>query len=308
MPLYKNVSLKKISNWKVGGKLDFLYIVDDIIELKNALHFFRNSEIPFIVVGNTTNLLFSDEDIKGGLIKLGSAFDFCNFDGLSVEVGSASYIPYFIRNCVNKGLEGLEHLIGVPATIGGGVFMNAGSQRKSIASNITEVRSINFEGETFIRKSTDCSFSYRRSVYQSIPEIIISVKLKLEHADKSELRANCLKILRDRGRKFPRKQPSCGSVFISNPNMYDQFGPPGKIIENVGLKGYKIGGASISSQHANFIVNDGDAKAVDILSLIAIAIEKVKAETGFLLQSEAKYVSEDCILINADTAALTLKN
>ncbi|MGK0254542.1 MAG: UDP-N-acetylmuramate dehydrogenase [Mariniflexile sp.] len=308
MPLYKNVSLKEISNWKVGGKLDILYIVDDIIELKNALHFFQKSEIPFIVVGNTTNLLFSDEDIKGGLIKLGSGFDFCNFDGLYVEVGCASYIPYFIRNCVNKGLEGLEHLIGVPATIGGGVYMNAGSQRKSIASNITEITSINFQGEVIVRKVSDCNFSYRTSIYQSLPELIISAKLKLNYANKAELRTNCLKILRDRSKKFPRKQPSCGSVFISNPNMYDQFGPPGKIIENVGLKGYKIGGASISSQHANFIVNDGDAKAVDILSLMATAIEKVEAETGFRLESEAKYVSEDCLLINADTAALTLIN
>jgi UDP-N-acetylmuramate dehydrogenase len=306
MKLRKNISLKDFSYWRVGGTADYLFIVNSILELKDALTFLDKLNLPFIIIGNTSNLLFSDSGVRGGLIKLGPKFTHCQFEQKFVTVGTGIFLPYLVRQCVNQGLSGIEHLIGVPATLGGAVYMNAGSQRKSLSENLISIDSIDEKGELITRSKNDCLFSYRDSIFQSNSELILSVKIKLIDKDKSLIRRECLDILRSRNQKFPRKKPSCGSVFISNPSMYNKYGPPGKILEGVGLKGFKLGGASISSQHANFIVNDGDAKAADILSLIAIAIEKVKAETGFQLESEAKYVSEDCMFINADTAALTL--
>jgi UDP-N-acetylmuramate dehydrogenase len=308
MTLYKNISLKNFSYWRVGGYADFLFIVNSILELKDALIFLDKFNLPFIIIGNTSNLLFSDSGVRGGLIKLGPKFSCSHFEQQLITVGSSIYLPYLVRQCVNQGLSGIEHLIGVPATLGGAVYMNAGSQRKSLSESLISIDSINEKGELITRSKDDCMFSYRDSIFQSNSELILSAKIKLEDKDKSLIRRECLDILKSRNQKFPRKKPSCGSVFISNPSMYDRYGPPGKILEDIGLKGFKIGGASISSKHANFIVNDGNAKAADILSLIAIAIEKVKDETGFQLESEAKYVSEDCMFINADTAALTLIN
>ncbi|MFA0132034.1 UDP-N-acetylmuramate dehydrogenase [Vibrio splendidus] len=306
MKLYKDVSLKHFSYWRVGGTADFLFIVNSIMELKDALCFLNKLDLPFIIIGNTSNLLFSDSGVRGGLIKLGPEFSYCQFEKQSITVGAGIYLPNLVRQCVNRGLSGIEHLIGVPATLGGAIHMNAGSQRKSISERLISIDSIDESGVLITRSKGDCIFSYRNSIFQSNSELILSATIHLDYKEISLIRRECLDILKSRNQKFPRKKPSCGSVFISNPSMYDRYGPPGKIIEDIGLKGFKIGGASISSKHANFIVNDGDARAVDILSLIAIAIEKVKAETGFQLESEAKYVSEDCVLINADTAALTL--
>ncbi|MXR69416.1 UDP-N-acetylmuramate dehydrogenase [Shewanella sp. JBTF-M18] len=308
MNIYKNVSLKQFSYWRVGGCADFVFVVNSISELKDALDYLYKLELPFLIIGNTSNLLFSGAGVRGGLIKLGPGFSYCDFKHQVVTVGAGIYLPYFVRQCVNNGLSGLEHLIGVPATLGGAVYMNAGSQRKSLSENILSVDSIDKKGNLITRRESDCSFSYRNSIFQLNSEFILSAKIKLQSKSISLIRRECLTILRSRNKKFPRKKPSCGSVFISNPVMYDTYGPPGKIIEDVGLKGFKIGGASISSQHANFIVNEGDATDIDILSLIAIAIEKVKNQTGFQLKSEAKYVTEDCRLMNADAAALALIN
>ncbi|MEZ9042781.1 MULTISPECIES: UDP-N-acetylmuramate dehydrogenase [unclassified Vibrio] len=306
MKLYKNISLKDFSYWRVGGTADFLFIVNSILELKEALEFLDKLNLPFVIIGNTSNLLFSDSGVRGGLIKLGPEFSYCQFELRSITVGSGIYLPNLVRLCANQGLSGIEHLIGVPATLGGAIYMNAGSQRKSISERLISIESIDENGMLITRNKDDCFFSYRNSIFQSNSELILSATINLEDKDRSLIRRECLDILKSRNQKFPRKKPSCGSVFISNPSMYDSYGPPGKILEDVGLKGFKIGGASISSKHANFIVNDGDAKASDILSLIAIAIEKVKAETGYQLKSEAKYVSEKCVFIDADTAALTL--
>jgi len=306
MSRYENIALSNYSYWKVGGVADFLFIVNSISELTEALSFLDKQNLPSIVIGNTSNLLFSDSGLRGGLIKLGPNFSFCHFDERSITVGGAIYLPQLVRKCVNQGLSGIEHLVGVPATLAGAVYMNAGSQRKSLSENLISVTSLDLNGELITRRVDECMFSYRSSIFQSNSELILSAKLKLTPKLKSIVREECLAILKSRNQKFPRKKPSCGSVFISDPAMYHNYGPPGKILEDVGLKGFKIGGASISSKHANFIVNDGGAKAFDILSLIAIAINKVKAETGFQLKSEAKFVTENGVLLDADTAAMNL--
>lgn len=306
MSLYTNVSLKEFSYWRVGGIADFLFIVDTISELNEALIYFEKLGLPSIVIGNTTNLLFSDAGIRGGLIKLGPKFSFSQFEKNVLTVGAAAYLPYVVRQCANHGLSGIEHLVGVPASLGGAVYMNAGSQRKSLSDNLISVESLDEDGKLITRSLKECLFSYRKSIFQSNNELVLGAKIRLNFKSKSIIRHECLNILKSRNKKFPRKKPSCGSVFISNPDMYDTFGPPGKIIEDVGLKGFKIGDASISSKHANFIVNDGHAKAVDILNLISLSIERVEAKTGFRLKSEAKYVSEDCVLLDADQAAFTL--
>ena len=292
MKITENVSLKDFSYWKIGGKAKYLIEVQSLEEILLAKEFLSNKELPAIIIGNTTNLLFSSIGLNGGLIKLGKGFSSIDIGNELVRVGASAYVPNVVRQCINNGLKGLEHLIGVPATTGGAVYMNGGSQRKSISENVISVTSVNSMGDVIVRYRGDCNFSYRKSIFQENNEVVVSIDLKLKKGSKKNLRRQCLDILRTRNNKFPRKLPSCGSVFVSNPSMYAEFGPPGKIIESVGLKGIKKGGASISKKHANFIVNDGDASSDDVLFLINLARQKVYEQTGYSLETEAIYINQ----------------
>ncbi|MCS0137827.1 MULTISPECIES: UDP-N-acetylmuramate dehydrogenase [Vibrio] len=308
MNIKENVSLSSFSHWKIGGKAKYLSIVNNEKEILEAIEFAKVRNLPWLVVGNTSNLLFSDSGFDGVLIKLDGKFKDISLsnDGV-VNIGSACFTPTTVRKLIAKGFSGLEHLIGIPASFGGVIYMNAGSQRKSISSNILSVLSIDESGNIIERRVDKCAFDYRESCYQSLNEIILSCKLKLQPGCKIELRRKCLEILKERRMKFPRKEPSCGSVFVSNPKMYETIGPPGKVIEDVGLKGYKFGGAQISAMHANFIVNRGKASAIDVLTLIKLAYNEVYQKTGFRLKSEAIYITRSGEQYRADIVANNLK-
>jgi len=159
---------------------------------------------------------------------------------------------------------------------------------------VTHVQSVDERGEIVERTHAQCGFAYRTSVFQNNDEVISKVTLRLDAAvDKRSCRHEMLAILRDRRRKFPQKLPNCGSVFVSNPAMYADYGPPGKVIEAVGFKGHRIGNAVVSLDHANFIVNDlsaGRSSSNDVLELIHRIRLKVFEETGYLMAVEVRQV------------------
>ncbi|MDO6421059.1 UDP-N-acetylmuramate dehydrogenase [Saccharophagus degradans] len=294
MNVYKNLPVSSFSQWRIGGTVEYLIEANSQGDLISAFDFCENKGLPWIVIGRTTNLLFTDSHINGVLIRLGGGFCGYKIDkhcGL-VEVGAATYAPSFVRGCVNAGLSGLQHLVGVPASLGGVLVMNGGSQRKSISSVVESVCSISSKGRIHIRRGEECRFGYRESAYKYIDEVIVSCVLRLGSGSPSELRKECLSILASRNRKFPRKLPNCGSVFKSDPAMYAKYGPPGRVIEEVGLKGKVVGGAQISPRHANFIVNNGNARAADVSALIHLCIERVFDATGLFLVPEVRLVDE----------------
>jgi UDP-N-acetylmuramate dehydrogenase len=200
---------------------------------------------------------------------------------------------------MQNGLAGHEHICGIPGTIGGLIYMNGGSMRRSISENLISVTSIDSWGEAHTRDAASCAFAYRYSIFHSLDEIITAVSLRFEHGQPKTIRQKMLKILGDRRRKFP-SQPNCGSVFKSDPKMYEIVGPPGQAIEQSGLKGLNIGGAQVSTLHANFIVNTGDAKAKDILTLINEVAARVEQTTGFKMDAEVIYVSSSGEMVPAD--------
>ena len=172
--------------------------------------------------------------------------------------------------------------------------MNGGRQRKGIGDVVETVTSVALDGAVITRPARDCRFAYRRSIFQVNGEVIAGARLALRAgAERRALRREMAAIMADRRRKFPRKQPNCGSVFVSNPAMHAEYGPPGAIIERLGLKGRRIGGAQISHQHANFIVNLGAATARDVLALVTETRETVFRETGYPMQVEARFVAPD---------------
>ncbi|AIF98656.1 UDP-N-acetylmuramate dehydrogenase [Alteromonas australica] len=285
------VPLNTLSYWKIGGKAECVISPSNLEELQDALSIAHAyPTIPSLVIGDTSNILFDDLGYKGILIKLGnnlSKFE-CIENKIYCEAGV--WVPGLAFRCYKQGLSGIEHTCGIPGRIGGLVYMNGGSQRRGILENVESVIAFTKEGtreEYYLR---DMNYSYRKSPFQGKPLIIAAVNLKLHAERPSTIRRSMLNILSSRRKKFPRKLPNCGSVFLSDPKMYDFVGPPGFAIEKSGLKGYRKGNAQISPLHANFIVNLGGASSDDVLYLIALARKKVETDTGFLMDCEVRYV------------------
>ncbi|MCQ1060022.1 UDP-N-acetylmuramate dehydrogenase [Photobacterium sp. ZSDE20] len=292
MNIINNVKISEISSWKTGGHAKYIININSVEDYLQTVKFSEENSINILVIGKTTNLLFCDSNINAALVRLGDSFDFIHKNRNEVEIGASSYAPFVVRKLQQLGLSGLEHIVGIPATIGGLVYMNGGSQRKTISECITKVKSINKLGEVIVRDFSKCKFSYRSSIFNDLDELIISVTVKLKDKRPSLIRKECLTILSSRRKKFPRKLPNCGSVFKSSPDLFEKFGPPGKIIEDLDLKGTVRGGAKISTHHANFITNENRGSSRDILELIFMIKDKVKNEYNTFIETEVIYVNE----------------
>jgi UDP-N-acetylmuramate dehydrogenase len=204
---------------------------------------------------------------------------------------AGAWVPGVARKAMQAGLAGLEHTIGIPGTLGGLVLMNGGSQRRGIGENVRRVWIVDSEGREAELSRKECDFSYRHSALQGTGAVVVKVELECASETPQRIRRVMLDDLRERRRKFPRKEPNCGSVFLSTAEMHASVGPPGKIIEEAGLKGLSIGKAEVSHQHANFIVNRDGATSKDVLELIAHIRQVVLEKAGFELCCEVRYVS-----------------
>ncbi|MGR5261105.1 UDP-N-acetylmuramate dehydrogenase [Vibrio astriarenae] len=288
--------------WKVGGEATQYREVVSIEELKKVA---IESASRNTIIGNGTNVLFDSQGYDGTVIKLGKQFSYirkCNDN--TFEVGASTWIPLLVRKLSTLGYGGLEHCIGIPATVGGLTAMNGGSQRKSISTNILKVKGIDSKGNEFELGIDDCEFGYRKSIFLERGYYITSVVISVSKIKKNANRRELLKILIDRRNKFPRKIPNCGSVFKSSPELFKKLGPPGYIIESLGLKGVSIGGAKVSEMHANFILNVKDASSDDILSLVSLINEKCNERYGFKMESEAIFFRKDGCKFSLDKAEL----
>lgn len=298
--VFRNVSLAGISRWRIGGVADILIRPRSAAELARLRAWFHDQGQPHLVIGATSNLLFSDAGLRVPCIQIGRDFAAVTVEGARIVAEPGAWVPGLARLAMQHGLSGIVHTCGVPGTIGGLVCMNGGTQRKGIGDHVESVASVAADGTLKRYGREACGFAYRTSVFQANGEIIAGVTLALDPgADRGALRREMLAILADRRRKFPQKLPNCGSVFVSNPAMYADYGPPGAVIEKLGFKGKQIGGALVSPLHANFIVNTGTASAADTLALIAEIRDTVHDRTGYLMDVEARYVSEDGTILPA---------
>jgi len=288
----RDVPLHAISRWRIGGSADLVVSPRSTEELARLRAWLLDHGVPSVVIGATSNLLFADEGLRAVAIQIGQNLSALEIQGNRISAAAGAWIPGLARRAMMASLTGIEHTCGIPGTLGGLVCMNGGSQRKGIGTHVRSVTSVDAAGNLVQRDQAACGFAYRTSTYQTGNEIIASVELELaESVDKNAQRREMLEIMRGRRAKFPQKLPNCGSVFVSNPAMYAQYGPPGKVIEDQGLKGHSIGGAYVAPEHANFIINDGSATARDVLSLISLVKETVASATGYSMAVEARYVT-----------------
>lgn len=290
--VHVDVPIRQYSRWKIGGNADVVIVPNSANDLSKLLKFTSENNLRHILIGSTTNLLFDDNGIEALVILLGYQMNKIHFSGNRVTAQCGIWVPRFAKQVADAGLSGAEHMSGIPGTLGGLICMNGGSQRKGVGDHIVSVQTVSPEGkfESWARK--DCGFAYRTSIFQDNGHAIVEAEFEFPTAkDKRATKQSMLSILRDRRLKFPQKIPNCGSVFVSNPDMYSDYGPPGAVIERCGLKGLERGKAQISPLHANFIVNNGGASSNDVLFLIHKVRAEVYRNTGYLMPAEARYIS-----------------
>lgn len=302
----QNVSLARISRWQIGGPADVIVRPRNIEQLARLRAFLTGAALDHVVIGATSNLLFADSGLRAICVQIGLDFAPLSASGTTITAGAGVWVPGLARRAMQAGLEGIEHTCGIPGTLGGLVCMNGGSQRRGIGEAVVSVVSVDAAGGIHTRDKAACGFAYRRSVFQDNGEIVASAVLDLAPGDGRQIRQRMLKIMGDRRGKFPQKIPNCGSVFVSNPAMYAEYGPPGAVIEKLGFKGRVAGGAQVSPQHANFIVNTGSATAAEVVSLIVAIKSAVQQQTGYAMEVEARYVHPDGTMVPADAARTAL--
>ncbi|MEM7568815.1 MAG: UDP-N-acetylmuramate dehydrogenase [Pseudomonadota bacterium] len=301
-----NVSLASCSWYEIGGPADLMVHPHSLEALQQTLSLIHAHDVPFFIMGDGSNVIFDDAGFRGVVVRLGRALADIKIEGTTVTAQAGIWVPRLALELARRGLTGLEHIVGIPGTLGGLVVMNGGSQRKGIGSHIISVRCADEAGHLMEYSHKDCAFAYRRSALQRPDRVVLSVTMQLEKAPPSQVRREMIEILANRRKKFPKQYPNCGSVFLSDPAMYDVIGPPGKAVEDVGLRGLSSGGAQISPIHGNFIINKGGATARNVLQLIYKMRQTVGEQKGYWMDCEARFVSRLGHVLPAHQAAEVL--
>ncbi|MDP3804574.1 MAG: UDP-N-acetylmuramate--L-alanine ligase, partial [Candidatus Omnitrophota bacterium] len=283
-------SLKSHTSFRIGGPAAIWVEPRDCEDLKTVLAFAKKSKIPLFVIGNGSNVLAKDEGFKGMVVHLGSPyFKRITLKGPRVMAGAGSSLPGLVRLCCDKGLGGIESLVGIPGTVGGAVCMNAGGWSNPIFKNIGDVveslKVMDYNGNVKRLKKEKIVFGYRSSNLDAY--IILEVFLKLDKSNREDLVASCSRFLKIKKEKQALDAPSAGCVFKNPENV--QF-TCGQMIEMLGLKGKRIGGAEVSAKHANFIVNKGGSTCQDVLALIEFIKNKVSENYDIPLELEINVV------------------
>ncbi len=290
----EGVPLSTLGTWRIGGPADLFFEPASVGELKTILVRLRQDTIPFQIIGGGSNILFDDAGFRGAIVRIGrSMASLAISAGGRVTAGAGLWVPDFVRRVASAGFGGCAHAVGIPGTLGGLVLMNGGSQRKGIGDHLLSVTILNEAGDIEVLTREDCQFSYRHSALQGREIVIVEARFQYATCEQDSLRREMLGILKERRLKFPRKWPNCGSVFLSDPKHYAHLGPPGKVIEDTGLKGLRRGDAQVSLLHANFIVNTGHARSADVLGLIDEIRTRVHARTDAWLDCEVRHLSAD---------------
>ena len=283
-----NEPMKNHTSFKIGGAADLYVTANDMRQLSEAVRFANQKDIPLFVLGNGSNLLVSDKGIRGAVLRLGG--EFCNIEFNSdgtIHCGTGAQLSKLCGFALENSLTGLEFAWGIPGSVGGAAFMNAGAYGGEMKDVVVSCEHMDMRGTKGVFDRDQLDFAYRHSTYSCGEYIITGVNIRLEKGDKCEIKKKMKELMGRRKDKQPLEYPSAGSVF-KRPEGYFAGG----LIEQCGLKGAKVGGAQVSPKHAGFIVNVGGASCDDVLTLIGNIQKKVKEETGVDLECEVRKTGE----------------
>jgi len=305
MKFKKNISLKNYTTFQIGGKAKYFSVVRNKEELVSAIKFAKEKRLPFFILGQGSNLLVSDKGFKGIVIKIENCK--VKIENCKVVAGAGVLLSRLVNSSAERGLTGLGWAAGIPGTVGGAVYGNAGAFGKSMKDVIgqvevldvkdlgTELRSSGAKVKKKMKSSSPfktynlrkCNFGYKGSVFKKKKNlIIISAELKLKKGNKKEIKSRIKEYLNYKKTTQPLNFPSAGSIFKNYKKFF-----AGELIEKCNLKGKKIGKAKISEKHANFIVNLDGAQAKDVKKLIKLIKKEVKNKFRVVLKEEIEFLS-----------------
>lgn len=275
-----------IQHLKYGGPADIFVKINDTEELSFLLNLAKEKNVPVTVIGNGSNILVKDKGIRGIVVKLD--LNEIKKDNEVLEIGAGVLLSKLARVAHEEELTGLEFASGIPGSFGGAIYMNAGAYGEQIGDKIIETTYINENLDIKTITKENQEFEYRKSIFQKNKWIILSGKIKLEKGNKEEIKTKMEEYSRARREKQPLNMPNAGSIFKRGEGYITS-----KLIDECGLKGYKIGDAQISELHAGFIVNKGNATAKDIFELIQYIQQQVKQKFNIDIEPEICILGED---------------
>ena len=289
--IIKEPDMGQYTSFKAGGRAALLVLPENQEELRRVLEYLSGEELPFMILGNGSNLLVRDGGYEGAMIKLGDGFRKIetNQETGLLTAGANVSMSQVARAAIDAGLAGFEPLSGIPGTLGGALFMNAGAYDGEMSFVVREALVMDRNGgDPRIVPKEEMALAYRRSAFQESGDVILQVSLQLSPGDSKEIEDKVMEYTRKRNEKQPMNYPSCGS-FFKRPEGYFA----GKLITDAGLKGLKLGGAQVSSLHAGFLINTGDATAEDVLLLMKVVQRTVVDRFGVELEPEVRIIGKE---------------
>lgn len=281
-PMSKHIS------FRVGGPADILVKPSSEEQIKDILTFAKKENIPYLIIGNGSNLLVRDGGIRGIVIKIAENFNDFSIEGTTVTAQSGAMLSFMGKAIMRNNLTGFEFAAGIPGTLGGAIAMNAGAYGGEMKDIVKSVRLIDSQGNIVELSNEEMQFAYRKSILSKEEYIVLSAVMELKEGNYEEIRDIMKDLTNKRVTKQPLNLPSAGSTF-KRPEGYFAA----KLIEDCGLKGLTLRGAQVSDKHCGFVVNLGGAQAKDILDLIYVVKITVYSKFGVMLEEEVKILGEE---------------
>lgn len=281
MRLETDVKLSQHTTFRIGGTAEFWADISSVQGLQALLNFCKEQKIPYFVLGKGSNILASDDGFQGMILHLGNAFAGITISGTTVTCQAGAQLGAAARAAAEHSLTGMEALSGIPGTIGGALYMNAGAYGTEMKDIIVSCEYLAEDGTVCTMPAEEMQLSYRHSVFCENKGIILSVTMELQQGDREAIRSRMEELQIQRKTKQPLEYPSAGSTFKRPAGSYASL-----LVDQCGLKGKSVGDAQVSEKHAGFVVNKGCATCADVLALCDAVRAEVQEQTGYILELE----------------------
>lgn len=279
--------MSRHTTFRIGGPADFYLCPHSTNEVQEIVEICKEEKLPYFVLGNGSNLLVSDKGYRGVVIQLWKNFSDITVKDCCIQAKAGALLSKVAAEALEAGLTGMEFASGIPGTIGGAAFMNAGAYGGEMKDIIKSVKVLDTQGEVRVLPKEELKMGYRTSIVKEKGYTVLSVELELTRGNQEEIRNTMEDLKERRTSKQPLEMPSAGSTF-KRPDGYFA----GKLIMDSGLRGFSVGGAQVSEKHCGFVVNKGGATAMDVLNLIWEVQRRVKEQFGVDLETEVRFLGE----------------